>query len=260
MRSIGIELQPMLDSGLLQFAMTRPALHGLEMHLANFHQAITDFKPAVVVFDPISTLHSIEDPTALKSMLLRLVNFLRAQQITAHFISLTDSDTPPAIPEMGISSMIDSWVQLRDIEVNGERNRLIVVLKSRGMPHSNQLREFTLSEHGIELSDVYLGADGVLTGSARLTQEARDKAITLSVRQDIEYRTLELETKRKLKDARIAAVEAEFAATKAQLLRSTEIDRQEVQQSRETSQRLSKLRQSDTSSTDDPSSHDSTSS
>ena len=245
MRSVGIDLQPLLDSGLLQFVMTRPSLHGLEMHLAKFHQAINDFKPSVVIFDPISTLHSIEDPTALRSMLLRLVNFLKSQQITSHFVTLSSHGALPTTPEIGISSLIDSWLQLRDIETNGERNRLMLVLKSRGMPHSNQMREFTLSERGIELSDVYVGSAGVLTGSARLAQEAQEKLTALAHKYDIEYHTQELDRKRKLKDAQIAALEAEFSATQSELARLTELDRQGAIESGETRKKMSKLRQSD---------------
>lgn len=246
MRSVGIDLQPLLDDGLLQFVMTRPSLYGLEMHLAKFHQAINEFKPSTVIFDPISTLHSLEDPTALKSMLLRLVNFLKSQQITSNFVTLSGHAATPTTPDIGISSIIDTWLQLRDIETNGERNRLMLVLKSRGMSHSNQMREFTLSEHGIELSDVYTGSAGVLTGSARLGQEAQEKLIALTHKYDIEYRTLELDRKRKLKDAQIAAIEAEFNAHQAELARLTELDRQGAIQSSETNRKMSKLRQSDT--------------
>lgn len=246
MRSVGIDLQPLLDDGLLQFVMTRPSLYGLEMHLAKFHQAINEFKPSTVIFDPISTLHSLEDPTALKSMLLRLVNFLKSQQITSNFVTLSGHGATPTTPDIGISSIIDTWLQLRDIETNGERNRLMLVLKSRGMSHSNQMREFTLSEHGIELSDVYTGSAGVFTGSARLAQEAQEKLIALTHKYDIEYRTLELDRKRKLKDAQIAAIEAEFNAHQAELARLTELDRQGAIQSGETNRKMSKLRQSDT--------------
>jgi circadian clock protein KaiC len=165
MRSIGIDLQVFIDNGLLQVITTRPTLHGMEMHLSLFHQAIVDFKPRSVIFDPISTLHNIEDVASLKSMVLRLVNFLKAHQITGHFVSLTEQGLTAPV-ELGLSSLIDSWVQLRNVESNGERNRVLVVLKSRGMSHSNQLREFVLSKDGIELVDVYIGPSGVLTGSA----------------------------------------------------------------------------------------------
>lgn len=245
MRSVGIELQPLLDSGMLQFVITRPSLYGLEMHLAKFHQAILDFQPGAVIFDPISTLHTIEDPAALKSMLLRLVNLLKSKQITSYFVALTDDGLLPTAPEIGISSLIDTWLQLRDIESNGERNRVMLVLKARGMPHSNQMREFTLSERGIELLDVYIGSQGVLTGSARLAQENQEKLTALAQRYDAEFRALELERKRKLKDARIAAIEAEFSASQAELARLTELERQGALQTKETDLKMSKLRQSD---------------
>lgn len=245
MQSIGIALQPLLNSGLLQFVMTRAPLHGLEMHLVKMQQAILEFKPSVVIFDPISTLLTIEDPAALKGMLLRLVNFLREQQITSHFVTLTAESSLPGPPEIGISSLIDSWLQLRDIEANGERNRVVLIVKSRGMPHSNQLREFTLSERGIELTDVYIGAAGALTGSARVAQEAREQAIALEHQHDIEHNALELERKQQLKNAQIAAIEAEFAATQSELLRQIERGRQGALQMQKTSEKISLVRQSD---------------
>ena len=245
MRSIGIDLQQLMDKGLLQFVMTRPTLYGLEMHLAKFHQAIQEFKPAVVIFDPITTLHTIEDPVALKSMLLRLVNFLRSQQITSHFVALTDDANLPVSPDIGISSLVDSWVQLRDVESNGERNRLMLVLKSRGMPHSNQVREFTLSEHGIELIDVYVGSAGVLTGAARVARQAHENALLQAHKKEVEYRGLDLESKRKLKQLQIAAIEAEFAAHEAQAARLAETDRLNLLQLAETSLQLSRQRYSD---------------
>jgi circadian clock protein KaiC len=245
MRSIGVDLQPLIDSKVLKFFVSRPSLYGLEMHLAKFHQMISEFKPSVVVFDPISTLQTIEDPAALKLMLLRLVNFLKSLQITTFLIAVTEDGALPATLDIGISSMNDTWLQLRNVETNGERNRLILVFKSRGMSHSNQLREFTLSENGIELSDVYIGTSGVLTGSARIAQEAKEKLALLAHQYDIEYQAQELARKRKLKDARIVAIEAEFAASEAEQRRLTELDQQEQLQSIETGKSMSKLRQSD---------------
>jgi circadian clock protein KaiC len=245
MQSIGINLQPLIDSGCLHFVMSRPALYGLEMHLAKFHQAVIEFKPRVVIFDPISTLQAIEDPAALKSMLLRLVNFLRSQEITTHFVALTE--TTHETHGIGISSLIDSWVQLRNVETNGERNRVLLVLKSRGMAHSNQLREFTLNDHGIELSDVYVGSAGVLTGSARMAQEAQERSADLSHQFDVKYRSTSLEAKRRLKDAKIAAIEAEFKVGEAEQSRLVELEQLGKLQMQETAQKMSTLRGSDVS-------------
>lgn len=245
MRSIGIDLQPWQDNGLLQFEVTRPTLYGLEMHLARFHRAVVAFKPSVVIFDPISTLHSIENPIALKLMLLRLANYLKSLQITTHFVSLTSQGEPIPSSETGISSMIDSWILLRDVESNGERNRVVLVLKSRGMPHSNQSREFTLSQNGIELIDVYVGASGILTGSARIVQEAQEKSIAQALQTETEHRTMALESQRKLKDARIAAIEAAFTAQKIQEELQKNIDQKKQLFQQKTIQRLSKQRQAD---------------
>ncbi len=246
MRSIGIDLQPLLDRQLLEIIVSRPSLYGLEMHLAKFHQAIVAFKPTAVVFDPISTLHTIEDPAALKSMLLRLVNMLKSTQITAFFVALTEDGAQPGTPDIGISSIIDTWLQLRNVESNGERNRLVLVLKSRGMSHSNQMREFTLSENGIELTDVYIGMNGVMTGSSRAAQEAKEKIALLAHQYEVEYREQEIATKRKLKDARIAAIEAEFSACEVEQRRLSELEQQGERQTLETGKLMSELRQSDT--------------
>lgn len=245
MRSIGIDLQPFVDCGLLRFMMTRPTLYGLEAHLARFHQAINEFKPSAVVFDPITILHVIEDRQANQSMLMRLVNYLRLQQITAHFVTLTAQGAILSPSEVGISSLIDSWIQLRDVESNGERNRVLLILKSRGMPHSRQLREFVMSSHGIDLVDIYTGSAGVLTGSARILQEMQEASDVRAIRNEIERRTIELASKRQLKDTRIAAIEAEFAASQAVEERLVELNKQRELYEVRASQKMFQSRQSD---------------
>jgi circadian clock protein KaiC len=186
MRSIGIDLGPWIKKGLLRFDSTRPTFYGLEMHLLRMHKLVTETKARVVVVDPITSYISLGDPLEVKSMLTRLIDFFKGNQITALFTSLTEGDSALEQSEVGISSLMDTWILLRPIESNGERNRGIWILKSRGMAHSNQIREFLITNQGIDLIDVYLGAEGVLTGSARAAREAREKAEALRRRQDIE--------------------------------------------------------------------------
>ncbi len=211
MRSIGIDLEPWVQKGLLLFQANRPSFVGLEMHLAMIHKAITTFKPQVVVVDPLNSFIVGGNETEVKSMLMRLVDFLKMNQITGMFTSLTSGGDAPAQTEVAISSMVDTWLLLHDIEIGGERNRGLYVLKSRGMAHSNQIREFLLTDHGVDLLDVYVGPNGVLTGSARLAQEAQEKAVQTVREQEVESRQLELERKRTVLEAQVVALRAEFA-------------------------------------------------
>ena len=218
MRSIGIDLEPWVPRGLLRFQASRPTFTGLEMHLATMHKAINAFKPQVVIVDPLNSFIVGGNETEVKAMLMRLVDFLKTNQITGLFISLTSSGGTLEQSEVAISSLIDTWLLVRDIEIGGERNRGLYILKSRGMAHSNQIREFLLTDQGVELRDVYVGASGVLTGSARLAQEAQEQAGKLTRKQETEHRQLELERKRKALEAQIAAMRAEFEAQETEAL------------------------------------------
>lgn len=167
MRSIGIRLEPHVKSGLLRFHASRPTVHGLEMHLATMHKIVEQFDPQVLVVDPVSNLVSAGTRAGAGLLLTRLLDFLKGRRITALFTNLT-SGTDVEQTEVGISSLVDTWLLLRYNELNGERNRSLNVLKSRGMAHSNQIREFVLTNRGVELRDVYAGPAGVLTGSSGL--------------------------------------------------------------------------------------------
>jgi circadian clock protein KaiC len=217
MRSIGLDLAPWLKKGLLRFHATRPTAYGLEMHLAALHKLINDFRPRVVIVDPISNFLKAGTAAEAESMLMRLIDFLRGRQITALFTSLTRGGKFLEQSEAGISSLIDTWLLLRDIELGGERNRGIYVLKSRGMAHSNQIREFLLTDHGVELKDVYVGPEGVLTGSMRLAQEAREQAAAGARRQEVERRRRDLERKRKALEAQMAALRGQVEAEEEEL-------------------------------------------
>jgi circadian clock protein KaiC len=218
MRSIGIDLSYWVQKGLLQFHATRPAFTGLEMHLTRMHKAINAFKPSVVIVDPVNSFVIGGNVTEVTSMLMRLVDFLKMNQITALYTSLISGGGVLDQTGVAISSLIDTWLLLRDIEIGGERNHGLIILKSRGMAHSNQIREFLLTDHGVELRDVYVGASGVLTGSARLAQEAQEKAGKVTRQQETEQRQLGLERKRKALDAQIVAMHAEFEAQETETL------------------------------------------
>jgi circadian clock protein KaiC len=177
MGSIGIDLEPWVKKGLLQIHSSRPTLHGLEQHLVMMHDAVSGFHPSVVVVDPISNLSLDRNASEDKPTLMRLIDFLKQLQITTLFTSLTGGGgETPEDSQLGVSSLMDTWLLLRNVEFNGERNRTIYVLKSRGMAHSNQVREFVLSNKGIDLVDVSLGAERVLTGTARVAQEELERA------------------------------------------------------------------------------------
>jgi circadian clock protein KaiC len=184
---------------------------GLEMHLLSMHKAIEEFEPQAIVVDPISSLVSVGNPNEVKSMLVRLFDYLKMKGITGVMTSLS---TAAGLEEttIGISSLIDTWFQLRDIEIDGERTRGLYVVKSRGMGHSNQVREFLISSDGIDLVPVVVGPRGVLTGSARLNQEWEAKALTQQQTQDAERRRRTLDRRKRAVEAQIEALRAELAA------------------------------------------------
>jgi circadian clock protein KaiC len=221
MRSVGVDLNPWFEKGLLRFHALRATFYSLEMHLAVLHKIIEEFKPRVVVIDPITTFMSEGDKKEVKAMLTRLIDLLKVRQITGMFTSLTPGEHHNLEQsEIGISSIMDSWLFLRDIEINGERNRGLYVLKSRGMAHSNQIREFLLTDNGIELVDVYVGTEGVLTGSARRALEAREKATTAGRHQELEQKRRNLDIKRQSFKSKIAALRAEFEVEKREIEKS----------------------------------------
>jgi circadian clock protein KaiC len=212
MRSIGVDIEPWLKKGLLRMEASRPSLHGLEMHLARVHKQVAEFDPKVVIVDPISNLVTAGSELDTQAMLLRLIDFLKGHGITAMFVNLTSGGASWEKTDIGVSSLIDTWILLRDIELGGERNRGLYVLKSRGMKHSNQIREFLITPKGIQLEEVYIGPEGVLTGSMRAAQEAREKAADVERRQHAERKQRELTMRRAALEAQIKALQAEFAA------------------------------------------------
>lgn len=212
MRSIGIDLQKWIDRKLLKFSARRPNLYGLETHLAAMHREVIDFDPAAVVVDPMSALMGAGVSGDVHSMILRLVDFLKARGVTALFTNLGTGTAESATTETQISSLMDTWLLLYNRESNGEHNRQLYLLKSRGMAHSNQVREFVLSGEGIALHEAYVGPAGVLTGSARVAQEAKEKATLLVREQEMERRSRELERRRREISAQIEILQAQLAS------------------------------------------------
>ena len=212
MRSINVNLEPYRRNGLLQLHASRPTLLGLEAHLVQIHKMVTEFEPSAVIVDPISNFIASGSAADAQAMLLRLIDFLKEKQITAMFTHLTSGGKAAEATDMGVSSLIDTWLLVRDIEVGGERNRGLYVIKSRGMAHSNQVREFLITSRGIVLQDVYVGPEGVLTGSLRAAQEARERAASLLRRQEIQRKQREIERRRAATRAQIAALKLELEA------------------------------------------------
>ncbi len=248
MRSIGIDLEPWISAGLLQIRSLRPMAFGLEMHLADIHRYINDFKPRIVILDPISNLINVGTPNDVRSMLTRLIDYLKTEGITALSTSLVDYQGSREKSGQGVSSLMDTWLKLTMFENDNERNRGISIIKSRGMKHSNQIREFLLTDEGVKLRDVYLGPQGgLLMGSARTAQEAKEREETTVRDQKVERKRRELEGRLKSLDAQMAVLQAEFETEKDELKELTaEEDLRSKSQAQSRSD-MAKLRKADAS-------------
>lgn len=221
MRSIGLDLQPRIDAGLLKFEAARPSLFGMEMHLARMYREIESFAPAAAVLDPISALRG--ESGDVHSMLLRVIDLLKSRGITAFLTNLLSAQGMDQA-DAGVSSLMDTWISLVQLESNGERNRGIYVLKSRGMNHSNQIREYQLTSGGVELVDAYLGNAGVLTGTARITQEAADAALVARRAQESERHRREMQRKRDSLERQISDLRAALEAEEEEARKAVEYD------------------------------------
>jgi circadian clock protein KaiC len=217
MRSINIDLQRHVESGLLRFFASRPTLNGLEMHLLAINKMVTEFNPSVIVLDPITNLVTVGTPSEVKSVLIRLIDFLQSRQVTVMFTALSLNDTFNEQTDESISSLVDAWMLVRDIEFNGERNRGFYVMKSRGMKHSNQVREFVISDEGLDMVDVFLGPDGVLTGSARKAQQLLEETGTVLRDHALSRKDREIERKKIVLESKIASLKEEFESMQEQL-------------------------------------------
>ena len=216
MSSIGLDLAPWVDKSLLKFHATRPTFYGLEMHLAIIHKLTNEFQPRAVIMDPITNLTIVASNEEVKMVLMRLGDFFKNRKITSFFTNLTHPDQLEET-STGVSSLMDVWLLVLNVESYGERNRVFHILKSRGMAHSNQLQEFLITDSGIDLVDAYVGPGGVLTGSARVQQEAQEKAAALAAQEELEHRRCVLDRKRQIMEAQVAALQAEISAEEEEL-------------------------------------------
>jgi circadian clock protein KaiC len=209
MASVGINLAQWADAGILEFRCSRPSILGLEAHLFAMQKSVGEFDPAVVVMDPISDFLRVGTGLDVSAMLTRQVDFLKARGVTAMLTSL-NSDSELAHADQQLASLVDTWLLVKSMEGNGEHNRLLYVNKSRGMSHSNQIREFLLTSQGIELADVYVGPQGVLTGSARQAQEAKERFDGAARAAELEQRRTNLQRRREVVEMQTAALWREF--------------------------------------------------
>jgi circadian clock protein KaiC len=247
MHSVGIELQPFVNKGLLKFHNARPSTWGLELHLALIHKTVSEFSPSVVVIDPITNFLAVGDRLETKGMLTRLIDFLKSRQITAMFTSLTSGRHDVEDSEVDVSSLMDAWLLVKNIEFNGERNRGLYILKARGVAHSNQIREFRLTDHGIQLLDAYVGSEGMLMGSARSSQVAREKAAEVDRKLAMERKQRELRRKQELYEAQLAALKGQYETERDAILRELEEEKQRQNFVAEQRLEIARLRQADDS-------------
>ena len=245
MRSIGIDLEKFVKKGLLKFQNARPSTWGLELHLAMIHNMISEFSPSVVMVDPITNFLAIGDRIETKQMLTRLIDFLKSRQITAMFTSLTSGGDDLEDSEVDVSSLMDAWLLVKNIECNGERNRGLYILKARGVAHSNQIREFLLTDHGIQLVDAYVGSEGVLMGSARSSQVAREKAAEVDRKLVMERKQRELRRKQELYEAQLIALKSQYETERDTILRELEEEKQRQQVVAVQRLEIARLRQAD---------------
>ena len=253
MTSIGFDLGRHVRQNLLRFHTVRPTLYGLESHLVSLHKLVTTFRPEALIMDPITNLSAVGNEAEIKGMLTRVIDFLKNQQITTLFTSLTAGGSVLEQSEVGVSSLMDTWLLLSMVQSASERNRVLYLLKSRGMAHSNQMREFVLSSRGIDLVDVYVGPGAVHTGSARLLQEAADRDAAVAQEQATQKRHRQLDQERLSLEAQIAALRARLDGLTAELstcAAEAEARHRALAQER---QALAALRKADDSTTRKPS-------
>ena len=212
LNSIGLDLAPYVEQGLLQFDAVRPTNYNLEMRLFKIHRWVKEFQPSAIVIDPMSNLILSGSFMQTKSFFMRLIDYLKSKQITVFLTDLTpgDTDRDHEQTEMGVSSLMDTWLELQTLKVNGERNRILYVLKSRGMMHSNQVREFVLTNQGVNLVEVYLGDGKVLTGTQRINQSLEEQSAARKRRQSFELKKRECEQEKHLIQAQIEALQMQL--------------------------------------------------
>jgi circadian clock protein KaiC len=247
MRSIGLDLRPRVEEGLLSIWAARPSAFGLETHLAVLADLIGKTAPSVAVLDGIAGLAYSSSAAEVASMVARQIDLLKARGITAMATALGHGGETSTV---SVSSLVDTWLLLRNVETNGERNRLLFVLKSRGTAHSNQVREFVLTDHGVELVDVYVGAAGVLTGSARLAQQAAERDATARDAGDRDRRRRELRRSISEQQAHLTAVQDQLTAERAELDQIGRRERQQATDAKEDQRKIAAQRWADAATGD----------
>jgi circadian clock protein KaiC len=242
MRSIGMDLEPWVEKGLLRFQSMRPTLYGLEMHLGRMHKLIREVAPAAFVMDPISNLITIGNSDEVRMALMRLVDLLKTRCVTSVFTSLTPAVKVLEESGMGVSSIMDTWILLQDIDSNGERNRGLSIVKSRGMRHSNQIREFIMNDAGLELVDVYTGPAGVMTGAARITQALKEKAAMEEHVLELDRKRRELARKRQITEAQISMLRMQLEAEEETMTHKVKEHEARLQTENEGRKQMSRIR------------------
>ncbi|RPI16995.1 MAG: circadian clock protein KaiC [Ignavibacteriae bacterium] len=242
MGSIGLDLKQWESKGLLKFYNSRATHYGIEMHLAIIYKMIVEFKPGLIIIDPLTTFLSVGTFMDVKAMVMRLVDYIKNNGITAVFTSLTSGGSSLEETDVGISSLIDTWLLLKDIEQNGERNRGIYILKSRGMRHSNQVREFLLTDNGIILREVYLGSAGVLTGSSRIVQEKMDEEKFIESQLEIDNLTKNLQRHKRVLEVRVEELKAEYESMEDEVIRKIKLNKDKLQRRKKEREQIAESR------------------
>ena len=219
MKSINLDLEKQVKKGLLKFYASRPTMYGLEMHLVVFYKLIKEFKPKLVILDPITNLVTVGDPSQVKSILIRLIDFLQKEEITVMFTALTFPHFVQTSADEDVASLVDTWLSVHDIEYNGERNRAMYIMKSRGMKNSNQVREFLITDNGIEIVEVTLGPNGVLVGSAREAYKLEKNTGEVLRKNAFDLKNKQIESRKTILDAKVAKLNSEFELVKDELNR-----------------------------------------
>ncbi|HEX5883294.1 MAG TPA: circadian clock protein KaiC [Pyrinomonadaceae bacterium] len=245
MHSVGVDLERFVKKGLLKFYNARPSAWGLEVHLAMIHKVVSEYDPSVIVVDPITNFLAVGDDIETKSMLTRLIDFFKTKQVTAMFTSLTSPGSNLEDSEVGVSSLMDVWLLVKNIEANGERNRGLYILKARGMAHSNQVREFLMTPRGIELVDAYIGSEGVMMGSARASQIARETADKIAREQARQRKERELRRKHELYEAQLVALKGQYETERDAILKELEEEQKREEVIADQRLEIARLRQAD---------------
>jgi len=233
MLSIGLDIEPYIKSGVLKMYSSRPTIQNLELHLIAIQKIIEEFDPKIIVLDPITNLIAEGINTEIRQMLAHFVDFLKSKNITVLFTAAITLETVKSNPsDEGISAMVDTWILVRDIETNSERNRGIYILKSRGMNHSTQVREFVITDNGLSLLPIYISAGGILTGSAKLEHTLQKEEQNKLFKNEIKTRNSEIERKRKMMEENIALLKTNFESEVA-ILNEIEIEGDLLAESKE---------------------------